>query len=114
MTTRPPWDPRNTAAWQKLSAQVITQEPTCWLQLPGCTIRSTTADHIIGVPQAPHLALDRRNLHGACRRCNTARGNTPIEELPALRARMLNRRRNLAGTFRANPAANALRFFRTD
>jgi len=53
----------------------------CWLRLAGCTGISTTADHIIPWINAPHLAMDRANLHGACFHCNSSRQNKPISSL---------------------------------
>ena len=84
---RHPLDPRNTRAWQKLATQVVLEEPVCWLQLPGCTIRSTTADHIIPPLQASHLAMVRSNLRGACKHCNSSRQDTPIDQLDGIRNR---------------------------
>lgn len=107
--TRPPWDPRNTAAWQKLRAQVIHEEPTCWLQLPGCTIRSTTADHLINVKDNPALALDRRNCRGACRPCNTARLNTRLEDIPNLRARLIAKHNHTIAPAQIPPALGIFR-----
>lgn len=74
-------DPRSTQAWRKLAKQVATEEPTCWLRFEGCTIRSTTGDHVIPVTDRPDLALERANVHGACSSCNYKRGNLPIESL---------------------------------
>lgn len=70
---------RSTRAWQRLAAQVIKEEPICWLQLDGCTIRSTTGDHIITASARPDLALVRSNVRGACRHCNNKRGHLPPE-----------------------------------
>lgn len=53
----------------------------CWLRLPGCTLKSTTADHVIPWIQAPHLAMVRANLHGACFHCNSSRGSKPISAM---------------------------------
>jgi 5-methylcytosine-specific restriction endonuclease McrA len=74
-------------AWKTLARQVVRAEPICWLQLPGCTVRSTTADHIIPVSQRPDLMLVRANCRGACRHCNTQRHSLPVSQLPALRGR---------------------------
>lgn len=68
---------RSTRAWQRLAKQVCTEEPICWLQLDGCTGRSTTGDHIIGASARPDLALVRSNVRGACRHCNNKRGHLP-------------------------------------
>lgn len=67
-------DPRSTAAWRRLRAQVIREEPTCQIRLPVCTWISTTADHIISVDDRPDLALVRDNCRGACGPCNYSRG----------------------------------------
>ncbi|ASW89586.1 HNH endonuclease [Mycobacterium marseillense] len=73
--------------WRKLRAQVLKEEPTCRLQLEGCTGVSTSADHIIPTSINPSLALVRSNLQGACKECNDRRGNrdlSPAEPPPAL------------------------------
>jgi 5-methylcytosine-specific restriction endonuclease McrA len=72
-------------AWKTLARQVVREESTCWLRLPGCTTRATTADHIIPVSERPDLFLVRANCRGACRSCNTARHSLPVSALPALR-----------------------------
>lgn len=69
-------DPRRTAAWQRLSRQVIREEPDCQVRLPGCTGVSTTADHIVEVDVRPDLALVRGNVRGCCGHCNSSRGAT--------------------------------------
>lgn len=74
-------DPRSTSAWRKLAKQVAREEPICWLGFEGCTVRSTTGDHVIPVVDRPDLALDRANVHGACSSCNYKRGNLPVEAL---------------------------------
>ena len=78
-------DIRATQAWRKLSKQVVTEEPLCWLRLPGCTHMSTQADHIIPISVRPDLALVRANCRGCCRRCNERRGTktmTQLKEMP--------------------------------
>jgi 5-methylcytosine-specific restriction endonuclease McrA len=78
-----------TQAWRELAKRVIREEPVCRLRLPGvCTVRSTTADHIIGVYERPDLALVRSNVQGACRPCNTNRAGTPAHRLNELRRRL--------------------------
>ena len=75
-------DPRNTRAWRKLMAQVVAEEPTCWLRLPGvCTVASTTADHVIPWTKRPDLGMERSNLRGACRPCNECRKDRPVSAL---------------------------------
>jgi 5-methylcytosine-specific restriction endonuclease McrA len=60
----------NNAAWRRLRAQVLAEEPTCQLQLEGCTGRSTQAAHVLSVAERPDLFLERSNVVGACRSCN--------------------------------------------
>ena len=74
-------DPRKTYEWQQLAKRVCREEPTCWLQLPGCTLVSTTGDHLIPIDERPDLALERSNVRGACWSCNHKRSNMPIEAL---------------------------------
>jgi 5-methylcytosine-specific restriction endonuclease McrA len=74
-------DLRACQAWRRLAREVIRQEPLCWLRLPGCTIRSTTADHVIPLSQRPDLLLVRSMVRGACRHCNETRGNKTIDQL---------------------------------
>jgi 5-methylcytosine-specific restriction endonuclease McrA len=103
----------STREWRKVRAEVIRDEPLCWLRLPGCTLRSTTADHIIPVITAPHLRMIRSNLHGACKSCNYRRGNTPVARLHELRCKTLQLTRDQALKHivaQRNPAP-ALRFF---
>lgn len=75
-------DPRQTRAWRKLKAQVVSEEPTCRLRIPTiCTLVSTTGDHIVPVMERPDLALDRTNVRGSCSPCNRARGHLPDQAL---------------------------------
>ena len=75
-------DPRGTRAWRKLSTQVIAEDPLCWLRLPGCTTLSTTTDHVIPFIKRPDLAMERANLRGACRHCNSSRQAKPVMVKP--------------------------------
>jgi 5-methylcytosine-specific restriction endonuclease McrA len=50
----------------------IQREPVCHWGFPGCTGRSTQADHLIPVAEGGTGALE--NLVGACGRCNALRG----------------------------------------
>ena len=73
--------PLKTEEWRRLSAQVRREEPICWLRFQGCTVLSTTADHVIPYRDRPDLALVRSNLRGACFSCNHRRGSTPVDAL---------------------------------
>lgn len=65
------------AASKKLTAQVIEEYgPMCWLQLPGCTRRATTKDHVIPMDHGGDDSLD--NLRPACLSCNSKRQNLAI------------------------------------
>lgn len=62
------WGRGSTRAWRTLRAQVLTEEPTCYLHYPGCTGTSTQADHV--TPRAEGGTDNRHNLHGACKHCH--------------------------------------------
>jgi 5-methylcytosine-specific restriction endonuclease McrA len=85
--TKAPPDPRKTRQWLALRDRVVAEEPECRLRLPGCTITSTTADHIQPYKTHPALALERSNLRGSCETCNKRRGAKPDEQLPMNRAK---------------------------
>jgi hypothetical protein len=80
-----------TNRWHQLARRVVKEEPICWLRLPGCTIRATTADHIIPVSIRPDLALVRSNCRGACHSCNSLRRDVPIAQLRGLRGQPMTR-----------------------
>jgi 5-methylcytosine-specific restriction endonuclease McrA len=50
----------------------IKREPLCHWRMPGCTLMSTTADHLIPVSRGGGHELE--NLVGACSSCNQSRG----------------------------------------
>lgn len=60
--------------WRPLRDRVVKEEPVCRIQGPGCTIKSTTADHIIPRYLRPDLTLVRSNLRGSCEHCNKSLG----------------------------------------
>jgi 5-methylcytosine-specific restriction endonuclease McrA len=103
--------------WRQLSLRVVKEEPVCWLRLPGCTYRSTTADHLVPISVNPNLALARSNARGSCRNCNSLRRDTSIPELAQLRAQLharpMTRQQALAALKgrRYRPPARALRLF---
>jgi len=57
-----------SAAWLRLRAQVLREEPTC--RTPGCGQRSTHADHVRPIDDGG-AALDRANLQGLCQSCHS-------------------------------------------
>ena len=62
--------------WRRLVAQVVREEPRCWLAYPGiCTGHSETADHVI--PRAQGGPDTRANTRGACHACNRHRLDSP-------------------------------------
>ena len=63
---------RKGRPWRRLRAQVLREEPICYL----CGVRpSTVVDHVLPLSRFPHLAHVRSNLHGACRWCNGSKHN---------------------------------------
>lgn len=76
---------RSSYAWQQLMKQTVAEEPVCWLRLWGCTLVSTTADHIVPASVDPSIALCRWNVHGACHNCNSRRRDLPLAALATLR-----------------------------
>ena len=78
----------NHRRWRNLRDRVVREEPYCTLRLPGCTLVSTTGDHIIPVSMRPDLKFDRANVRGSCWSCNNRRGNEP---LGVVRARLSRR-----------------------
>jgi 5-methylcytosine-specific restriction endonuclease McrA len=59
--------------WAAISRRVLERDRhVCLLQLPGCTGRATTADHIVPRSQGGTHHMD--NLQAACRACNSRKG----------------------------------------
>jgi len=81
----PPAARINTRKWRALRDRVVHEEPVCKLRYPGCTIVSTTADHIIPRAVRPDLTYERRNLRGSCGPCNGRRGDGSPRRLAAIR-----------------------------
>lgn len=69
--------------WRKLVARLREElPPVCWLcrgpidrRLPAKHADSWTADHVIPLIEAPHLAMEPSNIRPAHRRCNSAKGD---------------------------------------
>jgi 5-methylcytosine-specific restriction endonuclease McrA len=59
-------------AYRRNRGITLRREPSCHWRLPGCTGRSTTADHLVAVSRGG--SNDLGNLVGSCRHCNEARG----------------------------------------
>lgn len=78
---RPSGGQLTSGRWKRLRLQVIREEPVCRLRLDCCTMRSTTADHIIPVKYRPDLKYVRSNLRGSCQPCNMARGARSLSEV---------------------------------
>jgi 5-methylcytosine-specific restriction endonuclease McrA len=58
--------------WRKLRAQVLSEEPTCYIV--GCGWPSTQVDHVLPLKLRPDLALVRSNLRGICATHNASKG----------------------------------------
>lgn len=89
----------STQAWRTLAKHTIKTQPVCWIQLPGCTHISTTADHVIPISIRPDLALHPSNVRGACKTCNDRRGNIPADQLDQLRAMRSSSQADIAAAF---------------
>ena len=64
---------RYGSGWASISKAVIERDGgVCQLQLPGCTHRATTADHI--QPRSKGGTAAMSNLQAACRHCNSSKG----------------------------------------
>ena len=62
------------SAWTAIAKRVVAEEPTCHWGFPGCTERSTEADHL--TPKALGGSDDPSNLVGSCASCNHKRGSS--------------------------------------
>ncbi len=60
------------ATYKANRLKVLELEPTCHWRFPGCTVRSTTADHVAALAEGGSNELS--NLVGACEPCNRRRG----------------------------------------
>jgi 5-methylcytosine-specific restriction endonuclease McrA len=60
--------------WRKISEKLRRLSPFC--EVPGCTSKDLTVDHIIPVSERPDLAKDELNCRVLCRSHNAARGTT--------------------------------------
>jgi 5-methylcytosine-specific restriction endonuclease McrA len=58
--------------YKRNRALVLEREPLCHWRLPGCTGRSTQADHLVAVSRGGDNGLT--NLVGSCEPCNRRRG----------------------------------------
>jgi 5-methylcytosine-specific restriction endonuclease McrA len=70
---------------------VLKRDLWCRLRLPGCTGKSTTADHVISVAQGGDNSLG--NLIGACEHCNRMRGGAEGRATTKRRAAQRRRQR---------------------
>ena len=57
--------------YQTNRKRILKGQPHCAWQLPGCTGRATTADHVVTLAAGGTSDLD--NLVPACKHCNSAR-----------------------------------------
>ena len=59
-------------AYKRNRQIALGREPVCHWKLPGCTMASTQADHVVAVSQGG--SNDLSNLVGSCESCNRRRG----------------------------------------
>ena len=65
---------RYGAGWGQISRQILKRDHhICQLQLPGCTGRADTVDHITARANGGPSTED--NLVAACRHCNSRKGS---------------------------------------
>jgi len=64
---------------------ILAREPMCHWRLPGCTGKSTQADHLIAVSRGG--SNDLGNLVGSCENCNRRRGVSLGNQTKRRRAR---------------------------
>jgi 5-methylcytosine-specific restriction endonuclease McrA len=79
-----------TSTYQQNRKLAIAREPTCHWRLPGCTGKSTTADHVVPVSRGG--TSEPSNLIGACRHCNELRGGAEGRATAKRRAARRNHR----------------------
>jgi hypothetical protein len=78
---------RSSSRYTQLSKRVVAEEPICWLQLDGCTHRSTSMDHVVPLHTDHSQGLVRSNCRGACHNCNTWRARRSLRQTAILRTR---------------------------
>jgi hypothetical protein len=78
------------STYRRNRAIVLKRDPWCRLRLPGCTGRSTTADHVISVAKGG--TNDLGNLRGSCGNCNQLRGGAEGRATAKRRAAQRNHR----------------------
>lgn len=57
--------------WPARRAATLARDPTCKLRFPGCTVRSTQADHV-----DPDGGDGLDNLQGACGPCHAKKSSS--------------------------------------
>jgi 5-methylcytosine-specific restriction endonuclease McrA len=73
-----------SSEYQRNRKLVIEREPICHWRFPGCTFKSTTADHLLSLSKGG--GNDLANLVGACNRCNERRGGAEGRAIQKRRA----------------------------
>lgn len=90
---------RNTAAWKRLRAQVVRDEPVChWCR----KAPSTEADHLIELHRGGDNSRD--NLVGSCKPCNAKRGARYGNQVRAQKAQARQKAAGQAQTARQVPS----------
>ena len=79
---------RSGHRWRQLRELIKARDKVCYLcghpidpDLPYPDPGSFTVDHKIPLSERPDLATNWENLRGAHHRCNTSRGNRPINTI---------------------------------
>lgn len=80
-----------SAEYKRNREIVLKRDRWCRLRLPGCTVKSTTVDHVISVAKGGGNGLD--NLIGACEHCNRMRGGAEGRATTKRRAAQRRRQR---------------------
>jgi hypothetical protein len=71
------------AGWAVVSRRIIARDGICMLRLDGCTLKATTADHI--VPRSEGGDDSDANLQGSCLHCNDVKSNMRVRVAPVPR-----------------------------
>ena len=86
------WGGRRAQAWSAAVLAAHTgpagEQPSCWLQLDGCTRVATTGDHVLPRRDRPDLMYVVANGRPACLSCNSKRQGTPTHRLHLLGGRV--------------------------
>lgn len=80
--TVPKWGGSKAATWVR--AVLERYGRVCWLNLPGCTVVATSADHVIPRSERLDLQYVVSNGRPACLHCNQKRGKKAAPARPRI------------------------------